>query len=268
MPWNAITHRRRNRIDLALELARLPLGPFRAVEITAGVPAARLTLESAPFWIPPGTGTPQMAKKTDPAEKLNGRERLIQAAAKLFGRDGFEGTSLRTIADEANVSWGLVRFYFGSKEGLREAVEEWVMRGYLDLALAAAQIASNDELADVIEQRTRDLPDMARYLRRAIVEGRPMGLDFIRRLMEADSVYVRLSSEFPAETWLVDPMRTVAARLGYLLLAPQFEALLNRNPFSQEELKRRNLQTNRMLELVRLGLQTEEKRRETKRGVS
>jgi AcrR family transcriptional regulator len=198
------------------------------------------------------------------ATEPSGRERLIEAAVRLFGRDGFDATSVRAVADEAGVSWGLIRFYFGSKEGLLEAAEERVVEGYLDRVAAGARSGSFEELMAAIDRSDRMTPslsDVARFLRRAIIEERPMALDFIRRLMssETPSVYDDLKTAFPGETWMDDPVSAVASRLGALMAAPQFQALLGRDIFSPQELKRRNAGAVRQLELIRLGLEAERK---------
>lgn len=46
------------------------------------------------------------------------REKLIQSAERLFAERGFDGVSVRDIANEANVNSALVGYYFGGKEGL------------------------------------------------------------------------------------------------------------------------------------------------------
>lgn len=198
------------------------------------------------------------------ASEPNGRERLIEAAVRLFGRDGFEATSVRAVADEAGVSFGLIRFYFGSKEGLLEAAEERVVKGYLDRVTAGARVASFEELIAIIDESgkmTPSLPDVARFLRRAIIEERPMALDLMRKLMspQTPSLFEDLKADFPEEAWMDDPIHHVAGRLGYLMGAPQFQTLLGRDVFSPEELKRRNTGAVRQLELMRLGLEAERK---------
>lgn len=200
-----------------------------------------------------------------------GRERLIEAAVKLFGRDGFEATSVRAVADEAGVSWGLIRFYFGSKEGLLEAAEERVVKGYLDRVAAGARVSSFEELIAAIEELDREAPsltDVARFLRRAIIEERPMALDFIGRLMSSKtpSIYDELMADFPDETWMADPILGVVSRIGALMAAPQLQVLLGRDIFSPEELKRRNRGAVRQLELIKLGLEAERKARGGKKG--
>nr|WSZ94698.1 TetR/AcrR family transcriptional regulator [Streptomyces sp. NBC_00857] len=61
----------------------------------------------------------RQARKHDAAGT---RAALVGAAARRFGRYGYNGTSVRDIAKEAGVDAALVYRYFGSKEALFEAV--------------------------------------------------------------------------------------------------------------------------------------------------
>lgn len=47
---------------------------------------------------------------------------ILQVAEILFAENGFEGTSIRTIAKEAKINIAMVSYYFGSKEKLLEAL--------------------------------------------------------------------------------------------------------------------------------------------------
>jgi AcrR family transcriptional regulator len=47
---------------------------------------------------------------------------ILDAAEKLFASQGFHGTSVRDIAQEANVNIAMISYYFGSKEKLIEAI--------------------------------------------------------------------------------------------------------------------------------------------------
>jgi AcrR family transcriptional regulator len=49
---------------------------------------------------------------------------IINTAEKLFAEKGFDGTSVRDIAQEAGVNVAMISYYFGSKEKLMEAVFE------------------------------------------------------------------------------------------------------------------------------------------------
>lgn len=50
------------------------------------------------------------------------RERILEAAEQVFGDAGFAGASLRAIVRRARVNLATVYYYFGSKNGLMEAV--------------------------------------------------------------------------------------------------------------------------------------------------
>ncbi|SFJ09739.1 TetR/AcrR family transcriptional regulator [Thermoflavimicrobium dichotomicum] len=50
------------------------------------------------------------------------REKILQAAKKLFAKQGYEGTSIRQICEEAGANIALVSYYFGGKEKLFYAV--------------------------------------------------------------------------------------------------------------------------------------------------
>jgi AcrR family transcriptional regulator len=58
-----------------------------------------------------------MKRKTVAREETS-REKLIQSAERLFGERGFNGVSVRDIANDAKVNSALVGYYFRGKEGL------------------------------------------------------------------------------------------------------------------------------------------------------
>ena len=58
-----------------------------------------------------------MKKKNVTSEETS-REKLIQSAERLFGEFGFNGVSVRDIANDAQVNSALVGYYFRGKEGL------------------------------------------------------------------------------------------------------------------------------------------------------
>src|SRR3954454_11107663 len=55
------------------------------------------------------------------------RARIRDAAVRTFGTAGFDA-SVRSVAAEAGVSPGLVLHHFGSKDGLRAACDDHVLR--------------------------------------------------------------------------------------------------------------------------------------------
>lgn len=63
----------------------------------------------------------KIAKPTKGAEATDSRRQLLDAATKLFARDGLEGASVRDIAREAGTNICMISYHFGGKEGLYRA---------------------------------------------------------------------------------------------------------------------------------------------------
>lgn len=59
-----------------------------------------------------------------PSKAERTRERILAAAASLFASHSFDSVSTRAIAKQADVDAALIHHYFGSKEGLFQAVLE------------------------------------------------------------------------------------------------------------------------------------------------
>ena len=56
------------------------------------------------------------------------RERLVEAATRLFAERGYRDTSVQAIAEAAGISRGSIFWHFGSKDGLLSAVAEEAFR--------------------------------------------------------------------------------------------------------------------------------------------
>jgi len=68
---------------------------------------------------------------------------IINTAERLFSIKGFDGTSVRDIADEAGVNIAMISYYFGSKEKLMEALFE---RRSSDIGLKVENLLQNSQL--------------------------------------------------------------------------------------------------------------------------
>jgi AcrR family transcriptional regulator len=53
------------------------------------------------------------------------REHILVIAEELFAEKGFDGTSVRDIAQQAGVNLAMISYYFGSKEKLLESLIEF-----------------------------------------------------------------------------------------------------------------------------------------------
>ena len=73
--------------------------------------------------------------RTQADRKADTRARLLDAAAELFGRDGFHATSIDAVADAADRTSGSVYAHFGGKPGLLEALlDSWEGRTAREVA--------------------------------------------------------------------------------------------------------------------------------------
>ena len=106
---------------------------------------------------------------------LTSRARIRNAGLHQFATSGFAGTPMRAIAAEAGVTIGLISHHFGSKEGLKEAVESWIVEQFANaIARADAQadesVASATNRDESVAAMTQENPLIVAYLRRDLLE--------------------------------------------------------------------------------------------------
>lgn len=150
-------------------------------------------------------------------DDLTTRARLRDAAIVVFGRDGFTAT-IRTIADEADVSAALVIHHFGTKDAMRAACDAHVFE-LTKQRNAAVLVAREDgpsgpppafgaQLAG-LEQAGPSLM----YLLRSIQQGGDLARAFIDRLV-ADT---EESMSVGVANGVLRPSVDEAARARYLV---------------------------------------------------
>lgn len=76
---------------------------------------------------------------------LSAKERLMKFAIKSFALNGYEKTSIRNLAAEANVNISAVSYYFKDKEGLYKAVLELIGKR-LEVCMTAVAREGNKDL--------------------------------------------------------------------------------------------------------------------------
>ena len=76
------------------------------------------------------------------------RDRIVAAAADLFGEHGYEGTSIGAVLEAAGVARGALYHHFPSKEALFDAVLDRVVAGIASTAADAAR-GAGDPLASL-----------------------------------------------------------------------------------------------------------------------
>jgi len=98
--------------------------------------------------------TPKMPPRAAPSAEAT-RAALIRSALKLFGANGFEGTSTRQIATQAKANIGSIAYHFGGKEGLRIAAADHIVETIQTIAGQA--LGAVDAQADAgAPQEARD----------------------------------------------------------------------------------------------------------------
>ena len=87
-----------------------------------------------------------------------GRDRLLEAGASLFAEHGYQGTTLRMLAEAADCDPALIAYHFGSKRGLFAQVAavllspaEVVERAYSDTPPFLHPVAERSALAVLLK---------------------------------------------------------------------------------------------------------------------
>src|SRR3989338_9131414 len=73
------------------------------------------------------------------------KETLLRAAASVFARHGYDGATVKELAEAAGVNVSLVSYYFDGKEGLYRAVLESFGRSRLASAERALKAPESAE---------------------------------------------------------------------------------------------------------------------------
>jgi AcrR family transcriptional regulator len=117
-----------------------------------------------------------MARKPAPPG-VDRRQQILEAALDVFAEEGFEGATTKEIAKRADVTQGLIYFYFPSKEDLFCAAFEH-QAGVAFAQLNFARERESDEAPEVVLRRR-----IARFI--AVMES-PRSINFlcIMRRME------------------------------------------------------------------------------------
>ncbi|UVC16230.1 CerR family C-terminal domain-containing protein [Mesorhizobium onobrychidis] len=105
------------------------------------------------------------------ASPADTRAALVRAALKLFGRQGFDGTSTREIAAEAKANIGSIAYHFGGKEGLRTAAADYIVETIQAIASQAVGSAQASAPADAEAARAQLFTALERMV--AFIVARP-----------------------------------------------------------------------------------------------
>lgn len=154
--------------------------------------------------------------------------RIRDAAITEFAANGVDGTSIRTIAATAEVSPGLVIHYFGSKDNLRVACDEYVAGIIRDVKGTAMASGGGFDVTAAF-RTVGDLP-ASKYLARTLVDGSPHVAELVDEIVNDAVKYVATG----VETGMIKPSAHEAERaailtiwgLGALVLHEHLERLI------------------------------------------
>lgn len=152
---------------------------------------------------------------------LTARATIRNAALRLFAERGPDRVTVRDIAAEAGVSPSLIVHHFGSKDGLRAAVDEHAARVFdslleTDGAPLAEMLGGRDE-SSLATAFARNFPrgsPLPAYLRRLLLTGDPAGAALFGRWFSATLAVLRPLEEGGLATRTDDP----AVRAAFLLV--------------------------------------------------
>jgi AcrR family transcriptional regulator len=168
-------------------------------------------------------------------------------ALRLFAGRGPDAVTVRQIAAAARVSPGLVIHHFGSKDGLREAVDAHVlaMFGAMLTELTTGDLYEPGAAGSLAEAVVKYLPPgspVPAYLRQLLLAGGDSGRELFRRLYQASRAALDAMARAGLAARGADPAVRAAILLSndlaVLLLREYLADVLGGDPLSAEGMAR------------------------------
>ncbi|MEU0572433.1 TetR family transcriptional regulator [Nonomuraea sp. NPDC005983] len=186
---------------------------------------------------------------------LTAQAKIRNAAIAHFARDGFQKTNLRAIAATAGVSAGLVIHHFGSKDKLRSACDDHVLRTLVRRARDDARPAGMQDVLREFMSNPEEYRLQVQYMVRAIEEDTPAAATFVDTMVDESEEILRAGiadgSMRPSSDVRALAVLNVLISLATLNMAPPLARALGHERFGPEVLRRMVLPT---LELYTHGM--------------
>jgi len=156
--------------------------------------------------------------------------RIRDAAIRHVGEHGWERTTSREIAAEAGVPVGLVNYHFGSKDGLRQACDDWVV----DVILANKSIllSASSPLGriDGYLDEHPELRPLNNYIGRSMRSGGPLAEHLFESMVATTQEMFAAAADAGTFRRFDDPYAAavilVAYGIGASIYAPTIARLL------------------------------------------
>lgn len=144
------------------------------------------------------------------------RARIRDAAIALIGRDGFDRTTIRQIAERAGVSPGLVIHHFDNKHGLRDACDDHVISELVGLKTEALTGGASASIGAWLNN-SEHYQSLLDYLRRLIAEDTDASATLYDRLATEAGTMYRAGVEAGTLRAMPDPEATIILLTNYSL---------------------------------------------------
>ncbi len=118
-------------------------------------------------------------------KKSQSKQKVVDAAISLFFQKGFDGTSVRDIADQAGVNVSLISYYFKGKQGLLEHAITNYYEAYLQTIEETLQKNSSAPPLDQLKKLVHEIILYKhQYLQLSSMIHRELSLDtiFVREM--------------------------------------------------------------------------------------
>ena len=166
-------------------------------------------------------------------EDLTAKARIRNAALDLYAENGEDRTSMRAIAAAAGVTVGLLVHHFGTKDRLRDAVEQLVVDYF---AQAIAQVPVTGTPAEIgaardaaVQEMLATNPAVVNYMRRVVLDPLASEGRLLERLTElARREVTQLRAAGLASTTRSESSQVIdvmVRHLGHLFLQPMIDAM-------------------------------------------
>jgi TetR/AcrR family transcriptional regulator, regulator of cefoperazone and chloramphenicol sensitivity len=174
-------------------------------------------------------------------DEVTAAARIRDAALARFPVDGFEGTTVRAIAEDAGVSPALVIHHFGSKDGLRRACDEYVIARIRETKTEAIESNSLTEPSTMQSGLAMAGP-LIRYLAWALASGSDQAARLFDDLVAESTRLLELAVEHGAMRAGPDPLARTAVQLamqmGTFVMHEHLGRVLDVDPLSEEGVAR------------------------------
>jgi AcrR family transcriptional regulator len=186
-------------------------------------------------------------------DDLTAQARIRNSALALFAERGAAKTSIRDVARAAGVSPGLVQHHFGTKAGLQQAVNDFVLA---DATAVLADLPTDSgersaEFAARMAAVARERPGGILYFARLVSEGDEVGLEMFKGLVGSALPRLREMEKAGQLTEGLDlewaAIHVVMFNLASFLFEPAISKTLGEPLVSEDGLERWNRAATTML---------------------